>query len=728
VVQGKRYIIIGDGAAGITAARVLRNADPLAHIGMLSDDPQPAYYRAALTNYLLGELREEHLWAVPPTFFAEYRAERHMARVTSVDTTAKTIALSSGQSMPYDKLLVASGSRARPPPFPGGQAQGVLTLRTMQDARLSMDLVVIHELPNAVVVGGGPLAIEWAVALAERGLAVKLFVRGGRILQGAVDQVGSDLVLTRMRQHGIDVRTHEEVAQVVAGADGRVTAVCTKKGETIACGLVGVAIGVVCNSEFLNDGKVKLGEGGTVLTDNRMQSSSAEVFAAGDVAQPPSGLLQLWEPAQRQALVAAANMTGKDERYDPGAFYFATRLADLDFASVGETDSSKADEELSYIPSGTGTMSYRKVLVKDGKLIGAIMLGEREERVRRRGRTYKRLIDAGISVAPVKDELLNRSFDLQGWLRSAALVKEPVRPKVEAGATRKPPATAMLRGTQMLQGLSGAGGSDAMAQLAAMAAAPAASPAAAATDPQTPGGVPTQSGTKMLTIGLRMPAALAPAPTATRGYLVGGDARFEIGSQVVSIGRAPTNQVVLADQSISHLHAQITLYQEELYLRDLGSRNGTWVNNQPLTIPHRLRHGDRVKLGHTELDFQSSAEQSDAPSFSSAPYARAATDSAVGSGPHLIGEGGECLGIRFALPGDQVSVGRDPDSGVRLDDISVSRRHAVLSRQGSQWFVTDMSSSRGTMKNGVAITAGQQVALNEGDRLQFGNSVLHFTN
>ena len=135
----KRYIIIGDGAAGTTAAQSLRAADKGATIAILSDDPHAAYFRAALTNYLLGELREEQIWAVPPTFYDEYAIHRALVRVAKVDTQRSLLWLAQGgRPIGFDSLILASGSRSRPPTFDGAWLPGIMTMRTLQDVHRVM--------------------------------------------------------------------------------------------------------------------------------------------------------------------------------------------------------------------------------------------------------------------------------------------------------------------------------------------------------------------------------------------------------------------------------------------------------------------------------------------------------------------------------------------------------------------------------------------------------------
>src|SRR5690348_4289095 len=138
----KRYVILGDGAAGMTAAQTLRQADRAAEIVVVSDDPNPAYFRAALTNYLLGELREEQIWAVPPSFYQELGLARLLERARAVELARSRIWLTAAPApIEYDALLVATGARARPAAFEGAALPGVATLRTLQDVRWVLDLL-----------------------------------------------------------------------------------------------------------------------------------------------------------------------------------------------------------------------------------------------------------------------------------------------------------------------------------------------------------------------------------------------------------------------------------------------------------------------------------------------------------------------------------------------------------------------------------------------------------
>lgn len=241
----KRYVVIGEGAAGLAAAEELRRLAPHALVGLFTDEPHPGYFRAALTNFLLGELREDQLFVNPPDFYDTLSIRRAFARVLSVDPTRGQLwNTSSSEPTPFDGLIVASGARPRPPPFEGGLLPGVVTLRTLHDARFLMDWLSLGKLERVVVLGGGPLGLEWAHALLERGARVTLVERAGRLLPSALDEVASDLLALRLKSAGIDVSLGEQVLSAYPDVAGNVAGVRLASGRNVPCTLVAVALGV----------------------------------------------------------------------------------------------------------------------------------------------------------------------------------------------------------------------------------------------------------------------------------------------------------------------------------------------------------------------------------------------------------------------------------------------------------------------------------------------------
>jgi len=723
----KRYLIIGDGAAGLTAAASLRHADAEAVIGVFSDEPVPGYYRAALTNYLLGELREDQLFAVPPDFYQSYGIHRIYTRVIGVDAARSAVWCStSPEPAAYDQLLIASGARARAPSFEGAHLPGVLTLRTIADARQVYDAVRLRGIKTAVVLGGGALGLEWAHALLEHDVKVTLIERAPRLLPGALDEVASDLLAARLRKAGIDVLFNDEVRAVHAGPRG-VGGVGLSSGRAVACELVAAALGVVPNSEFLAHSNVTLAANGAVAVNSRLQSSVANIWAAGDVANVAGEWLALWEPARLQARVAAQNMRGGSAEHRPGVHYFATRLFDLDFARLGQIERREGREELIDFPRGTGQIAYRKLVIEGGKLIGALMIGERALRVRAIGRNMKRLIDLGVDVSEIKQRLLDPSFDVEAWVERKRLVERPAAPRTTGVFV-----AAKLKRTQALS-LNSAAATGAMSEFSApqtggtvalqSVAIPTRRSERTALLPSGPGGAATSgqttalpSGprkTRLLSIGLRAEAA----PEA-RSSLSPIDARLELQGRslpinlpVTNLGQSPECQITLTDPSLSAFHAQLVRHDAGLYLRDLGSSSGTWVNGQCLVGPHPLRDGDQIRIGQLELWFRSTALPR-----TSLPEVELLS---LG-GPRLEVRSGGALGLSFALGPQPVLLGSSPECSIRFTDPSVSARHAELRSTGTTHVLADLGSYGGSYLRGARLTPLQPVQLSEGDWLRFG--------
>ena len=705
----KRYIIIGDGAAGTTVAQSLRAADNGATIAILSDDPHAAYFRAALTNYLLGELREEQIWAVPPSFYDEYAIHRALVRVAKLDTQRSLLWLAQGgRPIGFDALILASGARARPPTFDGAWLPGIMTMRTLQDVHRVMDLIQLKGLRTAVISGGGPLALEWAHGLSHRGVNVMMVVRDTRFLPGAIDGVASDLLLARLRSAGVQVRMGDEVVAALPGPQGRVGGVVLKSGERVACELVGVAIGVIVNSEFLEGSGVNVAKNGGIEVDDHMRTSMPNIYAAGDCAAFKGKLLQLWEPARMQARVVASTIQGRSETYAPGAHYMATRLYDLDCASIGDVAvTPQGAEELVDFPQRTGRISYRKLCIKDNRLVGALMFGEREARVRRFGRQLKRLIDIKADITKIRGELLDPAFDLTAWLHQNEVVEKP---KVARPPTMASAAAGKMKGTHAIN----------LADLPPLPAigvkkeAPKDEHGATVAD-----GVPPVESGAVGGIGAAF-ADAAPMPVVT---LEGPPGRIQVQPPSAIVGRDPQSPIPLQDPLVAWRHAEITIAGQHVYVRDLGSATGTWVNNQAVTVPKSVRDGDKIRIGSTELTVRVVSADGARASVAAASLQKPGTGEPK---PHLEVRTGRAMGLSFELVIDLITLGRDPASSIRLDDESIDWRHAWIRKTPNGWDIADAESHGVTKRNGQVLAPNQWVPMQPGDLIELGEVSMGF--
>lgn len=774
----KNYVIIGDGGAGLTAAQHIRQSDPDGNILMFSEDTNAAYYRAALTNYLIGELREEQLWAVPPTFFSEMNVKRKLERVLSVDAKRQCLHLSGSKTpVEYDRLLVASGSRPRLATFPGAELQGVMTMRTMQDVRKVMDLVQTGQVRRAVIVGGGPLGLEWAAGLRERGCEVSLVLRGRRFMDNVLDAVGSDLLLARLRQSGVDVLLEDEILEAKGDSAGKLKSIHTKGKKTVQCQLIGIAIGVISNTEFIEDTGIKLSKRKAVLVNDAMETSLENVYAAGDVAEWNGQQPQLWEPARHQGRVAGLNMAGRSAVYAPGVSYMATRLYDLDFASSGDLAKAEGAEELVDFPKNTGHLAYRRVLLKKNVVVAGVFLGERREKVRAKGRQIRQLIDQQIDVSAIKHRLLDRQFNLQDWIDDALgqprhtvqftpgqtskgnLHKTVVLPKPIA-ATSAAVAAAVLRSADkqatrlkahMLIGraaendlvLADASVSNEHAQVLVEDGSYFLSDLGSTNGTFVNGeqltaprilvaGDQVQFGRASFTFDLEEEGqpvqrqefrtinlstilfSQEPPPQITSAsYLELNGKHHSLHKDIVLIGRDPEADIVLDDPRASYRHAQIAKFEGGLYLFDLGSTNGTWLDDEIVSQATPLSTGATIRIGQTEMQFAGGG----------ASPARQAPAAAVEETSLLVKEG-PALGVTFSLEGKSFKLGRDPQADGWLDDGSVSWEHLRLQRKKDAWQVEDLGSTNGTWLAGRRLKPGEAATIQPGDELVVGRFVL----
>jgi pSer/pThr/pTyr-binding forkhead associated (FHA) protein/NADPH-dependent 2,4-dienoyl-CoA reductase/sulfur reductase-like enzyme len=784
-----RHVIIGDGGAGTTAAYFIRQADPTAQIEIYSDDPNAAYYRAALTNYLMGELREAQLFAVPPDFYHANNVKRALGRVMAVDDRNSRLTIANGSQVAYDQLLIAAGARPNPPDFQGADLAGVMTMRTLQDARAVMDMAASNRLRRAVIVGGGPLGIEWVQSLLHHQVQVTYLLRGEMFFERALDQTASDLVISRLRAEGVDVRTSEEIDEALGGRDGRLRAVRLKNsGQEIECQLVGAAIGIRPNIDFLEGSSIdiaadqKRGIAQGIKVDEYMRTNTRNVYAAGDILYRTLGL---WEPARLQGRVAGRNMAGGSETYRQGAYYNATRLYDLDFAGVGEVTEKPGDQVLVDFPKGSGQVAYRKLIIRDGKLVGAIMLGQRKERVRKYGLHYRKLIDSGMDVSAVEKVLLDSSFDLTAWMDTQKMTDQidTVRgmtalasvasiadirksnqtlkisladmPKIPKAVLHFDGANIPLKGFMeigrrttndlVLDDLEVSGhhaqirwdGSAYVLKDLKSRNGTFLNGVKIGAPSALPDGATIRMGEKQLrfqfvlaaapaekrpisSAGLPVAAEKTPVtaavPTSSLvGYLQLGEQQIDLRTSGLSIGRGKQTDVMLDDPTVSYQHAQIVCQGDVPYLRDLGSSNGTYVNGELVSVPHRLQSGDVIKLGNTSLTFHAE------PVSGTVPVKR---EDPVPANVSLILRAVAAAGGSFTISQSPTIIGRHPNSQIVLNDETVGRQHAIFRKEGAKWLVEDLGSSNGTWINNKRIEANRPYPLQAADRLRLGDTLL----
>ena len=373
-----RVVIVGNGIAGVTAARHVRKASGRARVTMVSDETASPFARTALMYVYMGSLTQAHTQMYPERFWAENRIDRVQDRAVALDPARQRLALRDGGDLPYDRLLVATGSRPAIPPWPGADLPGVQGLYHLADLeRMERDTrgpagAGRGRVRQAVVVGGGLIGVELAEMLRTRGVAVTFLVREDRYLPRTFSETESALVAAEIRRHGVDLRLGAEVARV-EGTD-RAQAVVTAGGERLAAEFVGVGTGVRPHVDWLG-GAVETGRG--VLVDRQLRASADHVWAAGDCAElrdPPPGVRPvepIWYTARLQGATAGLGMAGHPRDYAPGVYFNSAKFFDLEWQVYGATGGPGDDWERS-----DGARSLR-IRTRSGAVSGVSALGLR---------------------------------------------------------------------------------------------------------------------------------------------------------------------------------------------------------------------------------------------------------------------------------------------------------------------------------------------------------------
>ncbi len=407
------YVIVGNGGAGLRAAQTIRKRDPRGEITVIDREPYPCYYRLRLPDYISGWRKRDSVFVVSEDFYRE-NGIRFLAgrEVTAVRTGERVLELSSGETLAYDKLLLACGARPRRLSAPGSDLDGVVYLRTLDQAE---DIIRRgKEARSAVALGGGLLGVEMARAFREMGLKTVYLIREDRFWPQMLDAAGSELVERVLAEKGILLHKEEGVEEVL-GERGKVEAVRTTAGRVLEAEMLGVAIGVVSNLEFLEGSGLATDRG--ILVDEHLRSEIPDIYAAGDVAQAldvSSGehrLVTSWLNAQRQGEIAGTNMSGGDVALEGVIPFNVIVIYGLPVASVG-FDLPPGEEGYEIL---TGDYprdgKYRKLVLKDGVLVGATFIGETGE-----ARAAETLIKRGTDLKGWRDRLFQPGFDLRQLL------------------------------------------------------------------------------------------------------------------------------------------------------------------------------------------------------------------------------------------------------------------------------------------------------------------------
>ncbi|HUL39316.1 MAG TPA: FAD-dependent oxidoreductase, partial [Methanomassiliicoccales archaeon] len=376
-------------------------------IAVVGDEEAMPYSRCYLTDYISGRYTEKNLTYRPPAFYDRNRVQLLLGRkAVSLNPSGKVVLLDDGSKLVYRKLLLATGSSAVLHELRGRELPGVHVLRTFKDARAISSEV--SDASSAVVMGGGLVGIGAAIALHERRLKVHLAVASHQVLSQNIDRAAADLVVEHLRRTGIDVHLGSDVVEVLGPQRARGARL--SDGKVLECDLVVSAKGVRMNADLAASAGLSVRRG--VVVDDLMRTSSPGVHAAGDVAEAKELIsgraapLTLWPIAYEQGRFAGESMAGGGQAYPGGVQISAVSFLGLPLVSIGETREPKDPSGMRVRVEGDPGRSYRKLVLKDGRVIGAIMVGGLDQ-----GEAYAEMPCTRIDARRVRGLLLKEDLD-----------------------------------------------------------------------------------------------------------------------------------------------------------------------------------------------------------------------------------------------------------------------------------------------------------------------------
>jgi nitrite reductase (NADH) large subunit len=389
----ERLVVVGNGMAGL---RLLEEVVALApgrfDITAIGAEPEPAYNRVLLSSLLAGEIGANDVAMRPRAWFAEHGiALRTGEPAVALDSIWRQVQLRDGDSVPFDRCVLATGSEPIRLAVPGHSLAGVTTFRTLADVAY-LETAAARRMP-AVVIGGGLLGIEAAYGLARAGVQVTLLHLMDRLMERQLDAEAARLLKTALEAQGIRVLLRAQT-RAIHGCSA-LESVELQDGRRIACGLVVMAVGVRANTALAETAGLPTRRG--ILVDDRLQTIVPGIHAVGDCAEHAGICHGLIEPAHEQARVVARVLCGETASYPGSMSATNLKLSGVPVFSAGDFEGEGA--ELIVVRDEV-TPAYRKLVVRDGRLAGAVLVGDTHDAL-----WYAELIRSRQSIGPIRHAL-----------------------------------------------------------------------------------------------------------------------------------------------------------------------------------------------------------------------------------------------------------------------------------------------------------------------------------
>jgi nitrite reductase (NADH) large subunit len=364
-----RIIIIGGGIAGISAIKAIREIDSEIEIHMLTNEKFYPYNRLRLTKGLFGNLSEEAILLQKKEWYETNSVNLHINKeVIGLDVEKQEVILNDESTLSFSKLLLASGAHNFIPPIEEIDKENVYTIRHIEDAWDVKNIILKKRKP--LIIGGGIQGLETAWELSQHGEEIGIAELQSRLMPMQLDEKASRILQNIIESFNIKVYLETQIHKIV-GENG-VSGVIKENGSQINCDMVVYNTGIRPNIKYIKDSPIRFNKG--IIVNNKMQTSSQNIYAAGDVAEFENHISGLWNIAIEQGKTAGYNMIGKEEIYKNIVPVTTLNAFKISLFSMGDVDESKCDYSL--VEHGENDTSYKRIFINQDKIVGAIVIGD----------------------------------------------------------------------------------------------------------------------------------------------------------------------------------------------------------------------------------------------------------------------------------------------------------------------------------------------------------------
>ncbi len=396
----EKIVIVGAGAAAYRFIQTYRSLNKRDEIVCFSKEKDPFYNRVLLPEYVNDSLSWEHLQKFRAGEFEKLNVTLHVDNeIVLVNRSRQYVVDKWGKKHSYDKLILATGSRANVPKEAPVHLPGIFTMRMRQDADALKTF--LNSEGHVLIIGGGLLGLELAASLKEMDIDISIVQLSSRLMERQIDNLGGQLLLDFVEEKGIRVYLNDQVQSVEGEAGTRGLSVHLKSGKTIRVDAVVYAVGTRPNIEIAQEAGIETSRG--IVVNDHLQTSDPNIFAMGEIAEYNGALLGITSAAEKQADVVAHFLDGDVQSvYDGSVPMNILKFSDLDLCSIGMSEipaNSDGYDEILFIDKSM--RYYKKCIIRDDKLMGAVLVGDKSEFAE-----FKSLIESQIELSEKRMQLL----------------------------------------------------------------------------------------------------------------------------------------------------------------------------------------------------------------------------------------------------------------------------------------------------------------------------------